>query len=382
METRKIGGMEPSMLGYGCMRFPVDRETNKIDEAAARALIRRAMEGGITYYDTAWPYHNGESEAFLGRALAEYPRSQYYLATKLPCWEIDSREEAQARLAAQLERLNTRYVDFYLLHSLSRKTWDKMVQLQIPALLEEWQRQGKVRRLGFSFHDAYPVLEEILRFRSWDFCQIQLNYMDTEYQAGLKGLALAREMGVPVVVMEPVKGGSLAQLPAEVAQPLKAFDPEASPASWALRWAASQPGVSVVLSGMSDTGQLEENLSTFSPLRPLNPAEEDAVQETARRLRRRIQNGCTGCRYCMPCPAGVDIPKSFQIWNNMSMYQNAALTRRAWEGLEAQARPDRCVGCGRCEEACPQHLSIREDLARAQAEIRNFAASEAEGAAR
>ena len=239
-----------------------------------------------------------------------------------------------------------------------------------------------MKRLGFSFHDAYPVLEEILRFRSWDFCQIQLNYMDTEYQAGLKGLALAREMGVPVVVMEPVKGGSLAQLPAEVAQPLKALDPEASPASWALRWAASQPGVSVVLSGMSDTGQLEENLSTFSPLRPLSPAEEDAVQETARRLRRRIQNGCTGCRYCMPCPAGVDIPKSFQIWNNMSMYQNAALTRRAWEGLEAQARPDRCVGCGRCEEACPQHLSIREDLARAQAEIRNFAASEAEGAAR
>ena len=272
----------------------------------------------------------------------------------------------------QLERLQTDYVDFYLLHSLSRKTWERMLELDVLSLLEGYQRQGRIRRLGFSFHDSYEVFADILTYRDWDFCQIQLNYMDVNHQAGLRGLELARSRGVPVVIMEPVKGGSLAQLPPEVTAPLKALDPTASDASWALRWVASQPGVAVVLSGMSTPEQLEENLNLFSNFRPLREEEERAVEETAALLRERLKNGCTGCRYCLPCPKGVDIPQNFQIWNNMAMYGNQTLTGRAWQGLELGARGTQCVGCGRCEGLCPQHIPIREHLSRLTGEIEAF----------
>jgi len=365
VEYRTMTGRNaaPSLLGCGGMRFPVDRETRKIDEEKAQALIDRAMEAGITYYDTAWNYHEGASESFLGRALSKYPRDRYYLATKLPCWAVDSREKAVEIIERQLERLQTDHIDFYLLHSVYRGSWEKVLSLDILPLLEEYQRKGKLRRIGFSFHDDYEVFEEILNYRDWDFCQIQLNYMDTEHQAGLKGLELARSKGVPVVVMEPVKGGLLAQLPEEVTQPFQALDPGASVASWAVRWVASQPGVKVLLSGMTTMEQLEDNLRTCTDFRPLSGEEDEAVREAAHRLRMRIKNGCTGCRYCMPCPAGVNIPKNFQIWNTMAMYENARLTKRSWRGLEENARADKCVGCGRCEELCPQHISIRGHLA-------------------
>ncbi|MGE4277433.1 MAG: aldo/keto reductase [Lawsonibacter sp.] len=376
MEYRMMTGTgsSPSLLGYGCMRFPLDRETHRLDDEKAQALIDQAMAAGVTYYDTAWPYHEGDSEPFLGQALSQYPRDRFYLATKLPCWEVDSRARAEEFFQAQLERLRTDYVDFYLLHSLSRKTWDNMVELGIPELLEEYQREGKLRYLGFSFHDSYEVFEDILTYRAWDFCQIQLNYMDTNHQAGLRGLELANRKGIPVVVMEPVKGGSLAQLPDEVTAPLRSLDPKASTASWAMRWVASQPGVKVVLSGMSTAEQLADNLDTFGPFRPLNEEERAAVEETARLLRRRLKNGCTGCRYCMPCTVGVDIPGSFQLWNNMAMYENRQLTKRAWNMLDQGARPDRCVACGRCEELCPQHIAIREHLARITQEVEAFVA--------
>lgn len=364
----------PSLLGYGCMRFPLDPETHKLDPVQAQALIDRAMAAGVTYYDTAWPYHEGDSEPFLGHALSRYSRESFCLATKLPCWAVDSRERAAEIFQTQLERLQTEYVDFYLLHSLSRKTWNHMVELGILELLEEFRRQGKLRYLGFSFHDGYEVFEEILQYRAWDFCQIQLNYMDTDHQAGLRGLELANRKGVPVVVMEPVKGGSLAQLPDVVTAPLRALDPNASTASWAMRWVASQPGVKVVLSGMTTQDQLADNLETFSPFCPLKEEERLAVEETARLLRRQLKNGCTGCRYCMPCPVGVDIPKSFQIWNSMAMYENGPLTRQAWKMMEPEARPDRCVACGRCEELCPQHIPIREHLARMTGEMEAFLA--------
>lgn len=363
--------LRPSLLGYGCMRFPLNKD-HTVDEEKARQLIGRAMEAGVTYYDTAWFYHDGESEPMLGRILSQYPRDSYCLATKMPCSIIDSLEQAKDIFAKQFERLQTDHFDFYLLHSLSGRTWKKMQELGVVDFLEQCHREGKFRWFGFSFHDEYEAFEEILRARDWDFCQIQLNYMDQNIQAGLRGHDLALELGVPLIIMEPVKGGLLAQPPEEVLEPLQALNPAATPSSWAMRWVGSLPGVKVVLSGMGSMEQLEDNLNTFSNFRPLSDQEQAAVQETARRLAQRVKNGCTGCRYCMPCPAGVDIPKSFRIWNSMEMYQNKAVTRRNWKGLEVEARPDQCYRCGRCERLCPQHLPIRAQLAQAQTEISAF----------
>ena len=366
-------GMElrPSLLGYGCMRFPLNKDRT-VDEEKAQQLIDRAMEAGVTYYDTAWFYHDGESEPMMGRLLSRYPREIYCLATKMPCSIIESLEQAKDIFAKQMERLQTDYFDFYLLHSLSGRTWKKMLELGVVDFLEQCHREGKFRWFGFSFHDEYEAFEEILRARDWDFCQIQLNYMDQNIQAGLRGHDLALELGVPLVIMEPVKGGLLAQPPEEVLEPLRALDPNATPSSWAMRWVGSLPGVKVVLSGMGSMEQLEDNLNTFSNFRPLSEKEQATVEETARRLSQRVKNGCTGCQYCMPCPAGVDIPKSFRIWNNMEMYQNKAATRRKWKELAEEARPDQCYRCGRCERLCPQHLPIRAQLAQAQEEITAF----------
>jgi len=373
MDGRMLGPVQVGMLGYGCMRFPLNRETRQIDEDKAGALLRRAMEAGVTYYDTAWPYHEGESEAFLGRALAEYPRERYQLATKLPCWKVSRPEQALDFFYRQLERLNTDYVDFYLLHSLGEQSWRKMRDLGIPELMENLKREGKIRQFGFSFHDRYEVLEEILTCRNWDFCQLQLNYMDTETQAGLRGYHLAQRLGVPVVVMEPVKGGSLALLPEDVSAPLKAVQPKASPAAWAMRWVGSLSNVRVILSGMTTMEQLDENLETFTSFEPLEDGERAALEETAQHLRRRLRNGCTDCRYCMPCPAGVNIPQNFAVWNGMSMFQNRRLTRQRWR-LLGEGKAELCVGCGSCEETCPQHIPIRAHLKQVTEDVGAFVA--------
>ena len=351
------------------MRFPMDRVSHTLDGKRASQLVRLGLKRGIAYFDTAWPYHNGANEPCLGEALAGYDRERFCLVTKLPCWKVDSLDQVWETVELQLRRLGVEYLDGYLLHSLTQKTWEKMKQLQVLPLLQEYKDKGILRHLGFSFHDRYEVFEEILNGWEWDMCQIQLNYMDGDYQAGLRGLELARSKGVPVVVMEPVKGGALARLPDEVAKPLRALNPSASDASWALRWVASQPGVRVVLSGMASQEEIEENSALFSPLQPLNEEEQAAVEETARRLRQRIRNGCTGCRYCLPCPRGVDIPKVFRIWNDMSMYANDRLTRRAWRGLDQEEKPSHCVSCGRCQALCPQHISIPEQLAQAGREL-------------
>lgn len=363
-------GEAPSLLGFGCMRFPLTAD-GKIDEKEAEKMLDTAIEAGVTYIDTAYPYHNGDSEPFVGRVLKKYDRKDFYLATKLPVWKLEKKEDTAQVFEEQLGRLDVDYVDFYLLHALDKERWQQVKDMEILPYLEEMKKQGKIRFLGFSFHDDYEVFEEILTSHNWDFCQIQYNYVDTEIQAGDRGYALTEKLGVPLVIMEPIKGGSLAALPEEVAAPFKAARPDASISSWALRWIASKPNVHVVLSGMSTLEQVKDNLATFCDFEPLSDEEQEIVKGVAKAIKARTKNGCTGCAYCMPCPHGVNIPRNFRIWNDYSMYGNEQAARNAYYvNLPEAERADKCKGCGKCEQVCPQSLSIRENLKQAAEDLK------------
>ena len=371
MEMRKMEklGIETSLMGFGCMRFPVNAE-GKIDRPRAQEMLDRAIAAGVNYIDTAYPYHNGESEPFVGEALKKYDRSSLYIATKLPVWMVNSVADAERIFKEQLDHLQSDYVDFYLLHAMGRERFESMRDLGVIDRLVQLKKDGKIKYLGFSFHDSYEVFEEMINYRDWDFCQIQLNYMDTEEQAGLKGYQLATDKGIPVVVMEPVKGGSLANFAEDITASFRALDPEASTASFALRYVGSLPGVKVVLSGMSNMEQTEDNLKTFTDFKVLSDKEQQEIQDIVTLLRSRVQNGCTGCRYCMPCPAGVDIPGCFQAWNTYHMYQNYDVVRWNWETNLGEAKQAKnCIQCGKCEGACPQKISIREDLKKVQKDL-------------
>ncbi len=371
MEKRKMEklGVETSLLGFGCMRFPVT-EGGKIDEAEAERLLDKAYAAGVNYYDTAYPYHGGESERVVGRVMKKYDRGSFYLATKLPCWAVKTLEDVDRLFQEQLDKLQTDYIDFYLMHALNKDRFREMVELGCIERLEELQAKGKIRHLGFSFHDNYEAFENILNYRDWDFCQIQLNYMDAKEQAGIKGYELAAEKKVPLVIMEPVKGGSLAAFPEDITEMYHGLNPSASMASFALRWVGSLPGVKVILSGMSTMEQVEDNLKTFGTFTPLSDREKETIDKVVALINSRVQNGCTGCGYCMPCPAGVEIPRNFRIWNTYHMYRNYNMVKGEWEkhmGDEHKAK--NCIKCGKCEKVCPQKLSIRDHLEKVQADL-------------
>jgi predicted aldo/keto reductase-like oxidoreductase len=373
MEKRKMEklGVEASLLGFGCMRFPVKAD-GKIDREKSQEMLDKAYAAGVNYYDTAYPYHDGESELFVGEAMKKYDRHSFYLATKLPSWLVAATDDVDRLLQEQLDKLQTEYIDFYLMHALDKERWAKLKELGVYERLQQFKAQGKIKYIGFSFHDDYPAFEEILNAYPWDFCQIQFNYVDANEQAGLKGVQLANEKNIPLVIMEPVKGGSLAYFSGEITDKIKKAcgNEQASAASFALRWVGSQPGVKVILSGMSSMEQVEDNLQTFSPFKPFTQEEFQAAEEIVKLINSRVQNGCTGCRYCMPCPAGVNIPGCFSAWNTYHMFQNYNVVKWKWEqeiGPKGQA--SNCIGCGACETKCPQKLSIREDLKRVQADM-------------
>ena len=371
MEMRKMEklGVDISLLGFGCMRFPLT-EAGRIDEPLTEKMIDHALAEGVNYIDTAYAYHDGQSELVVGNVLKKYDRDSFYLATKLPVWLVKTADDVDKYLEEQLTKLQTDHIDFYLMHAMGKERWDEMVKIGCIERLEELKDKGKIKYLGFSFHDKYEVFEEILNYRDWDFCQIQLNYMDADEQAGLRGYRLTEEKKVPLIIMEPVKGGSLAAFADDITGKFRGLDPEASTASFAMRWVGSLPNVKVVLSGMSTMEQVEDNLKTFSSFKPLSPEESQAIDDIVALIRSRVRNGCTGCRYCMPCPAGVDIPGNFRVWNTYHMYQNYNMVKGRWErelGDTKQAK--NCIQCGKCEKACPQKLSIREDLKKVQADL-------------
>ena len=376
MEKRAMEklGIETSLLGFGCMRFPMMAD-GKIDEAEAERMLDQAYVAGVNYYDTAYPYHNGESERVVGRVMKKYDRSSFFLATKLPCWLIKNTDDIERIFKEQLEKLQTDYIDFYLMHALNKDSFQKMVDIGCVEKLEQLKAEGKIRYLGFSFHDKYEAFERIINYRDWDFCQIQLNYMDAgereEFQqAGMKGYHLTEEKNIPLIIMEPVRGGSLAAFPEDITEVFHGLNPDASIASYALRWVGSLPNVKVILSGMSTMEQLTDNLKTFDKFEPLSEKETETIDKVVAMINSRMQNGCTACRYCMPCPAGVDIPRNFRIWNLYHMYGNYNAVKWDWEeGLGEDHKAKNCIKCGKCEKACPQKLSIRADLERVQADL-------------
>lgn len=369
-EFKKLG-IKTKLLGFGCMRFPTIN--GEIDEIKAEEMIDTAYKAGVNYFDTAYVYHNGKSESFIGKVLAKYPRDTYYIATKLPVWNLKEKEDVKKVIDEQFARLDKEVIDFYLLHSMQKKAWDKAVEFEALKVIEEYRKAGKIKYVGFSFHDSYEVFEEIINSYDWDFCQIQYNYVDTEIQAGLKGYKLTEEKGIPLVIMEPIKGGSLASLPKEVSEPFRQIHPGWSDASWALRFVASHENVKVILSGMSTLEQVKDNLATFENLEDLTNEELETINNVAKTLKERTKNGCTGCRYCMPCPAGVDIPNNFSAWNTYYKYESENAASWAVRQVKAsEGYATKCVECGKCEAVCPQHLNIRKDLAQIAVEMKKF----------
>jgi len=364
MYKRKIEKLNcsPSMLGFGCMRFPTLADGH-IDELKATEMLETAMANGVTYIDTAYPYHNGESEPFVGKVLKNHKRDSFMLATKLPVWLIKTKADVRRLFAEQLQRLQVESIDFYLLHALDGDRWDELVKMGVPEEVAELQKEGLIRYMGFSFHDEYPVFEKIATYRKWDFCQLQYNYLDTKVQAGDLGYDLTVKLDIPLIVMEPIKGGTLAALPKDIADVFKDYNPKASLSSWALRWVATHENVKVILSGMTTMEHVLDNLETFNNYKPLSQKESELVNKVTEIVNSRMRNGCTGCEYCMPCPFGVNIPRNFRIWNDYGVFNDLKkANRRYWIDMKAEERADMCQACGICETLCPQHLHIIDDL--------------------
>ncbi|HHU21128.1 MAG TPA: aldo/keto reductase [Acholeplasma sp.] len=366
MEYRKMRklNISPSLLGFGAMRLKT-KTNGDIDYELGNALIDKAYQNGVNYFDTAATYTDGRNEKFLGQSLKRYPRESYFLATKLSLFRIKEKEEIYSFFERQLEQLGVDYVDFYLLHSMDKNLFKKVKEWGVIDILRRWQKEGKIRYIGFSFHDDYKTFKEILDYYHWDFCQIQLNYMDTSFQQGLQGYYDALEKEIPVIIMEPLKGGKLANFNTKVSKLLTDYDPNASTASFGFRYLFGLEGVKVILSGMNDMAQLEDNLKTFKNPKPLNKEEQELIKQVETKLNEIFEVDCTKCRYCMPCPAGVDIPENFEIFNDYAMYQ--AIPNTKWNINLLKKRDalyDACIECGACLSLCPQKIDIPNELKR------------------
>lgn len=354
--TQAFEGLSVSRLGMGAMRLPVqeNQEGKPIDFEAAREIIRRCIEGGINYFDTAYIYHGGHSETFLAKALAEYPRDSYFLADK---FNLQANPDFRAQFAQQLERLNMDYIDFYLLHGIQDSSEEPLLQSGCIEYFREMKAQGKIRHFGFSFHGSPDSLRRLLAAGPWDFVQIQLNYMDWLFEDAKELYEILDQAGIPILVMEPLRGGRLASLNPQTAEKLLAAQPGKSLASWGMRWLMRLPRVAVVLSGMSNPDQARDNIATFSEGKPLSEEESTLLMQVCQEYRASVAVACTGCRYCTDdCPMGLDIPRILNIYNAIKLDSEwrASLLYSLPEGK----RPDSCIGCGACTGHCPQSFDI------------------------
>jgi predicted aldo/keto reductase-like oxidoreductase len=364
MEYRDFGIGNISLLGFGLMRLPVKSGYADIDKNIALEMVDVAIKSGINYFDTAWMYHEGESEIFAGEALSHYKRSSYFLASKMPLMFLKDKSDVDKIFAEQLKKCKTDYFDFYLLHGIQRSFVKLTKDLGVYENLLKKKEAGLIKQLGFSIHDRPELLKQTVDEHQYDFAQIQLNYVDWELQDSKIQYQILADKKIPVIIMEPVRGGSLAKLCDEAIKIFKDADPEASPASWALRFTATLPQVQVVLSGMSTMEQLKDNIKTFSPLKPITEDEQKVIDNALTAYNKSSFVPCTACRYCMDCPEGVEIPKNLAIYNNYERmleekHPMAALIFKTEYGLLKEKEQSlACISCEECVKHCPQHIDI------------------------
>ncbi|SFH15686.1 hypothetical protein SAMN05660649_04098 [Desulfotomaculum arcticum] len=376
MLYRKFGktGEMVSVLGFGCMRLPViGNDPTNIDEKKAINMIRYAIDSGVNYVDTAYPYHGtglthgGASEPFLAKALMDGYRERVNLATKLPSWLIKTRADMDKYLNEQLERLETDVIDFYLVHSLNKDVWPGLKEAGISEFLDQAIKDGRIKYAGFSFHDQFDLFKEIVDYYHWSFCQIQYNYLDEDFQAGKKGLEYAAQKGLGVVIMEPLRGGNIANLPKAAKAVIDRADVRKTPVELALRWVWNHPEVSVVLSGMTAMEHVVENIKVAreAQANSLTAQEMKIIDQIKNLFKERIKVNCTGCSYCMPCPEGINIPVCFSTYNDYWVFDAPPAAKGMYEMWAKMGAPaSKCLECGNCESHCPQSIAIRDELKR------------------
>ncbi len=360
MIYRDLGNFEEkiSLLGLGSMRFPL-QDDGEIDENHVRRMVKYAMENGVTYYDHAWFYHDFKSETLMGKILKDYDRKSFYMADKMPLWHCETEKDVEELFAKQLENLQTDYIDFYLLHAVSKSVIKKFEELNVADKLKRWKAEGKINHIGFSYHDDRETFDAAADLFDWEFALLQLNYMDIDHQQGMYGYELLTSRNIPVFVMEPVKGGNLAGFNDEINKLFTDYNPDDSIASWAIKWLANLDNVAVILSGMSNLEQLQDNVKTINNFKTMTETELQIVDKVREEIKAKTQVNCTGCNYCMPCPLGVNISKSFATYNEYSMYENKEFLDWAYGLLHRDKQlPSQCVDCGKCLPLCPQGLDI------------------------
>lgn len=361
MNYRLLAGEKVSILGFGAMRLPLNAK-GAADEAASISLIRKAVDMGVNYIDTAYVYHGGESETIVGKALSKQYRDKVKIATKLPLWLCNEKADFDKYLNEQLKKLGCGHIDFYMVHALGRDPWNKARDLQILSYMQKAKKDGRIGHIGFSFHDRFESFVEITDAFDWEFCQIQYNYMDEDFQAGRKGMEYAAKKGISVIVMEPLRGGSLVKnLPASVAGIFDSLKPRRSPADMALNFVWNRPEVSTLLSGMNSEAQLEENVELASSPSAGSLGENDmaAVEKIRCEFLKLVKVSCTNCGYCLPCKSGVDIPNNFILYNGLYMYEKANSAKMSYNVFTPpHKRASACTSCGECVAKCPQKIDI------------------------
>lgn len=369
MIYRNFQEIKLSGLGMGAMRLPViDGDDSRIDETKTQAMVDYAMEQGVNYYDTAWGYHDGHSETVMGKALSRYPRENYYLATKFPGYDLSNMDKVEEIFEKQLEKCGVEYFDFYLFHNVCEMNIDAYLDEKygIYEYLMKQKETGRIRHLGFSAHGNLDVMKRFLDAygKDMEFCQIQLNFLDWTFQGAKEKVELLKEWNIPVWVMEPLRGGKLARLAAEDEKALKALRPEENIPAWAFRFLQSVPGVTMVLSGMSNLQQMQDNIHTFAEDKPLTEKEMDTLLQIADGMVKKIVLPCTACHYCTShCPQGLPIPELLALYNEHCFTEGGFIAPMALSAYPQEKLPSACIGCRSCEAVCPQQIKISEAMA-------------------